>query len=132
MLENNLKNKAKFFAQYYEQQVRAWKSRGYVTDFIYHVDNGSFATDVVEHSNLQLKPISAISDEDARDYLIAIGVATPIKRINSFIANIENYLDDSFAIDFLRSRGYLLEFMGLQPQDIIDRGWVVLEQPETK
>ena len=57
--QNTLENKAKFFAQYWEQHVLYFSS-----DFLRKIDN--LTLDSIENDDyLELKPLSQISDEDA-------------------------------------------------------------------
>src|SRR5690606_26586374 len=62
VMTSTLENKARFFAQYFGQEVRIW----------YHlphnkckVSNKSLSSESVKESYLSLKPLTQISDEDA-------------------------------------------------------------------
>lgn len=110
----------------------------------------------IERAYLILKPLSSISDEDAIDGAIILqGIKKDneildIKRYDDFISfsiihNGCNFktcysffyqaskpatLSQKY-VDFLRSRGYALPFMGLSVEELVDRGWVKLKG-ETK
>lgn len=100
-LTNELK--AKFFALYYDQVVYmegGMPQPGFVNGSrIGFILNGNGID-----AHLLLKPLSAITDEDA------------IK-----VAKIEGY-----TYDYLRSRGYALPFMGISVEQQIEAGWIKL------
>ena len=125
--QNTLENKAKFFAQYFGQEVLI--ANPHVNQknpfkceqpFIYH------NTDIAW---LELTPLSQISDEDA----IEISKFYP-----SFGSDIRNAVKELFQEwnvlelsietgDFLRSKGYALHYMDLSVEDLVEYGWVKLK-----
>ena len=141
MIENTLENKAKFFAVYWGQNIGG--ARSLVSEMYYNdleVNNGN------EIEYINLRQLSSITDEDA------IAVARLNKRINWNIGHNPKVWKNSFGdtvvsngegfgsiytrtivtdmdylsleqCDFLRSRGYLLPWMGLTPDEIIGYGW---------
>ncbi|MGJ1362915.1 hypothetical protein ACR79B_20615 [Sphingobacterium spiritivorum] len=62
-MDNTLKNKAKFFAQYWGQNVRFWTLNG--PKNLFKVAHAYMTNSIVESSSLELKPLSDISDEEA-------------------------------------------------------------------
>lgn len=137
----NNENKAKFFAQYWGKEIVAH-------EFISAGENavvGSVIFRNLDNWHLELKPISDISDEDAID-VAKINTSihwnnglTPNVWKNSFGKTIvsngtgiidkygqtiisENYLSYT-QVDLLRSRGYLVPWMGLSCEEIIKAGW---------
>ena len=64
-MENSLENKMKFFAQYYWQKV--WKLNGVRM----LVDSWIEEKSMIEKSWLELKPLSLLTDEDAKKYKIS-------------------------------------------------------------
>jgi hypothetical protein len=117
--EINNENKGKFFAQYWGQKVyRKPEVPGFESTV------GGFISDerVSKTGFLELKSISDISDEDAVD-------SYKIKESKSWlkdefdISRIGNKWDCMFVADFLRSRGYLIPWMGLSCEEIIEAGW---------
>lgn len=131
--EINSENKKKFFALYAGQRVLADNLRSNERlDQSWNWSHPDFW--------LNLKPLSQISDEDA------IEVA---KMLDWFALDFEeNHLDQFkkhflnqalewdhygiytslIVIDFLRSRGYALPWMGLSVEELIAAGWVKLTE----
>lgn len=157
-MENNLENKARFFALYWGQLVLMSKAGFQKTQV--HTWTLNFPKE--EHS-LELTPLSQISDEDA---LEVCKLAIPYtgryelleKRQSSIIfklpficskfqifplkskaIHLEKYkagmgtievnditpiVNSVEIIDYLRSKGYALPFMGLSVEKQIEYGWV--------
>lgn len=110
-MENTLENKAKFFAQYWGQEVLTtfFGSGFYIDRDLYPISSGSFF--------LVLKPLSSITDEDAGE--------SGYDNAKSMLS--DNYLVNSpYVFDYLRSRGYALPWMGLSVEQLIEYGWVKL------
>lgn len=157
-MENNLENKAKFFAQYWEQKV--FKSS--INQKAPH--KNTFGKSIRHNDFLELKPLSSISDEDAIEVAQLItrfkwdldfGTKV-IKEENQVIVYYDavkngykhktSIYDDFFSrsysgepvhelsgvvYDYLRSKGYALPYMGLSVEEQVNRGWVKLKG-ETK
>lgn len=161
-MENNKENKARFFSQYWEQDVGVEIER--TEDYRSVVNEQSIK--IIDY--LALKPLSAISDEDAievaniildldivkryktpftvtRNFAITgwpyIKVHHPKNRysviIDCALANFNIYEDDEAitmahdmkpcnVIDFLRSKGYAVPFMGASVEELVEWGWVKL------
>ena len=131
--ENTLENKAKFFAQYWGQHLIIMGSFLRIID---HVTLCNIENDDI----LQLKPLSKISDE----YCILIfnkffpnaikySNAEKIYDIKSSIKS--NFSEDViidedfiFYTDFMRSKGYALPYIDLSVEDLIEYGWIKLEE----
>jgi len=124
-MENTLENKAKFFAQYFNQEVRVWKE---MPDNLCNVGYAALSDDAIKYSHLLLTTLSAITDEDA------IAIAN--------IGSQMGYCFESRAIqagrsllkslnvargDYLRSKGYALPYMGLSVEKLIEYGWIKLK-----
>lgn len=138
-MENTLENKAKFFALYWGQNC-AWMKRPHEIEYLEKVSDYS----ITWISYLELKPISSISDEDAIEVyniMIPLGKSAEKERIfygRSFIKDYDttnetlefaqSYLDIQRAIDFLRSRGYALPWIGLSVEQLIEYGWIKLKE----
>lgn len=102
-IENTPENKAKFFALYWGQKIVAVRiddgdDRGY-----YEVGNNWYCG--LEDSYLELTPLSQITDEDVVSVYNLTGV-------------------DEVHVDYLRSKGYALPWMGLSVEDLVSYGWV--------
>lgn len=141
-MENTLENKSKFFAQYWGQQVMSWSG-----------DTSSHMFNIIGKSNfpirkgdyLELTQLSQITDEDA----FVLGrhqVENSQKYISGYVKEKDNfgiwvllltkeggtefYLDTKtpFSVDYLRSKGYALPFMGLSVEQLIEYGWVKIKE----
>lgn len=104
-MENNLTNKAKFFALYYDQQILK-------------VDNQNFTGLVspdlakVLNSYLELKPVSSITDEDALELIKIYGTDGGDKGYNLKVSR-----KSGLGVSFNFNRyGYLMSFM------LLDKG----------
>lgn len=150
-MENTLENKAKLFAQYWGQEV-VRNTLFNFTDAI-EVSSASFNIEALPYLFLELKPISSISDEDliqlvdipkgwdvfkiyhtTRDGYSAV----KIRRLyddNELKFNDDGYKYEmktlsvglSTTVDYLRSRGYALPWMGLSVEELVNIGWVKLK-----
>lgn len=114
ILTNELK--AKFFALYWGQDVM--------------VKSMSFAY-------LLLKPLSAITDEDAIEVAIIAGNSsyTDDRRayngrllLQEFLRRQCNVYGEDWLklFDYLRSRGYALPYMGISVEQQVEAGWIKL------
>lgn len=128
--EINNENKAKFFALYYGQFV-------FNHPAIADGNRVRLEGRILEKGFLELKPLSSISDED----LFGISFSFPhgVKPDNFTISfSLDSYTNHWRAIssgvvkegflrisdfDFLRDRGYLVPWMGLSCEKIIEAGW---------
>lgn len=143
-MENNIENKARFFAMYFGQEIRVWEGMPFNKSFI---SSSSLSHESVGNSFLELKPISSISDEDfnkllkSDKYIIQsvsnqFGVSTVYLKWNSddyvgdFGYSSYSLCDNEFnqlQIDFLRSKSYAIPFNGLSVEELINRGWIKLK-----
>lgn len=108
-MENTIENKSKFFAQYWGQKVLRASKNHELTWTITDSNNP------VESEYLNLKPLSAITDED-RDYCVSMWRGVFKKEF------------DLSQGDFLRSKGYALPWMGLSVETMIEYGWIKLAE----
>jgi len=126
-MENTLDNKSRFFALYWGQECffcgRPEQKEAYnVTLFKEYIKKYPV------ESYLLLKPLSSITDEDANTITIyglyskgrfnEAGYNTP--------SGFQRYSSDS--IDFIRSRGYAIRYLGLCVNDLIAYGWIKLQE----
>lgn len=143
MIENTIENKRKFFYLYYGQKILSYDG----AEFEFPV------TDCRLNDYLLLKPLScfSITDEDA------IETARMNTSINWNSGGKEEIWKSSFGdtvvsngsgiiqeygqtivtriewlnleqIDFLRSKGYGLPYMGLSIETMVERGWIKLKE----
>lgn len=128
----NNENKAKFFVQYWGQKVLS-------NDFRIANKIGNLKVkgrEITLHSHfLELKSLSDISDEDAVGVYNILYPETKwaddykIKEVKSWlnnefgISNIFHKWDVGHIFDFLRDRGYLVPFLGLSCEELIESGW---------
>lgn len=117
--EINNKNKEKFFAQYWGQNI---------------FDGGHSLRNVIiggwiDRSKAWLKPLSSISDEDALELSKFFNIdkcsrAFKIGYMKSELKNINNLKGSIY--DCLRSKGYAVPWMGLEVEEMVEAGWIKL------
>ena len=108
--------KSRFFAQYWGQDVCQTKGGRY------KLDEDCFP--LWEKSYLELKLLSKITDEDAQEIQIITG-ANHLPKQPLIYACLKKS-DAIPVIDFLRSKGYAIPFMGYSVEDLVSFGWVQL------
>ena len=134
MLENTLENKAKFLAIYWGQKVFCYNSEGpIINTFHKNIVCGRFFS----IGFLELTQLSQITDEDAIE-------------LSNIISNTITNVDDNYpvlispkevktdievlgfasfqTVDYLRSKGYALPWMGLSVEQLVSFGWVKLKE----
>lgn len=123
--ENNIYNKTKFFALYWGQNVAVWRG---------HLFNNVDPSDMEYGEWLQLTPLSKITDEDAIEVanILRWSYLSDEAKIAQVRQLIDKHLNTQTNITFiewievagyLRSRGYLVPWMGLTPDEIVSYGW---------
>lgn len=120
-MEINLKNKEKFFAQYYGQTIQI-DSDLEGNKYPLTISNIAFEP---EKCHLILKPLSSISKEDMK-YIMDDDVMNP--DIDCTYTNEIGDLKLSQLVtsDYLRSKGYALPWMGFSVENQIKYGWIKL------
>lgn len=122
MTETELKQR--FFAQYYGQFVLMLPNNDSIHRLIdwFKFENGV----------LRLKDLRNISDEDA--IFVTGNALDGNKNRQSLIRHTKEYIKyypvislSAEKVDRLRSLGYLVEFMGLSIEDILNKGWARYE-----
>ena len=139
-MENTVENKSRFFAQYWGQKIliRNHKSEQYDDMITCSLTNWSGW----ENSMLlELKPLSAISDEDKKEIAKLLGyTGNNIKveyeengyrgfMLTAFNGSKKFILLNELPIivgDYLRSKEYALPFHDLTVQQQIEYGWIKL------
>lgn len=128
-MENNLENKARFFAQYYGQNVK----RSYLPEqtSLQVIDREVFwIGHLIINGYLELKPLEDITDEDF-NLITNDGIMNPDPSIGDPVFTFEVgglRLSDLTTTDFLRSKGYALPWMGLSVEKLVEYGWVKLKE----
>lgn len=141
-MENNLENKAKFFAQYLGQNVLTRPHCG--------AKKWILGEEVSIHSVLskqgydyqyflELKPVSLITDEE----LVKIAkfyesTAHNVKLeggqiLFDFIYGDQGAsgaieISDGYCLDWLRNNGFATEWMGLSVENLVNFGWIKLKE----
>jgi hypothetical protein len=135
---NTLENKAKFFAQYHLQKVLCVRIEDAEDKKGFEVNFTDWKT-MHPDSYLELKPLSQISDEDA----IEVAKMYTIERENFEVMKnsfgkvfvswgdsyfekllIEDVITKSKTVDYLRSKGYALDWNGITVEKQISFGWI--------
>lgn len=132
--ENNIENKAKFFVLYLGQRVLDTSINGTIL-------SPKWIQKVLEDECdgcLNLLPLSKITDEDAIKVTRIMypdfsekDILSAVKKLKYFLPKEGMYYiiqeDGDYnslnVTDYLRSRGYLVSWMGLTPDEIIERSW---------
>lgn len=137
-MENTLENKAKFFAQYWGQdlikvEMPEWGGKTRI------VDSLTLESDSFNRFYLELKPLSSITDEElvkiAKFYeSTAHNVKLDDGQISfDFIYGDQGAsgaieISDGYCHDWLRSNGFATEWMGLSVETMIEYGWIKLKE----
>lgn len=136
-MENTLENKAKFFAQYWGQNILRYHNAGVHTIVDENVLNPK--KNNIKHSWLELTPLSAISDEDAIEVALLCGGANSVSHGKEILkAVFGNHFNNRYSsnppagyytdiIDFVRSKGYAVPYLNLTVNQMIEYGWVKLK-----
>jgi hypothetical protein len=136
--ENNLELKAKFFALYFGQKVFHCSLNQKVPH------KNTFGRLIKSRDRLELTPLSQISDEDAievfnlllpdsnddNDGKIFFG-KTYVRSYDTNDVTLKTnhtYLETQRLIDYLRSKGYALPYLGISVEEQISRGWIKLKE----
>ncbi|MCT3674461.1 hypothetical protein HZQ94_14835 [Elizabethkingia anophelis] len=153
-MENNLENKAKFFAQYWGQKVFV----GHILEEV----NSSYIDPMYDTSILELKSLKDITDEDAWEIGIRINCWSSSERKQGWFKDdemrelhirqgkifssaigkdlgpgmshpfAENSTDILDSYDQLRAMGYALPYRGLSVEKLIEYGWVKLKKVDNE
>jgi hypothetical protein len=130
MEDNELKQR--FFAQYLGCRVVITNEIGKFQFCLKAVDIGIEMPCIVDDCFLILKDLSKITDEDVlivnKERMIRSCIKENIlefSKLSMKIAISQYYYD---RVDMLRSLGYLVPFLHLSIQDILDRGWAKYAQ----
>ena len=111
--------KCRFFAQY-------WGTKTLYVGGVGLVEIGKGGWNL-KHPDffLQLKPLSKITDEDAIS--MYRGLERNYESANQFLEDYKSigFLEQS-EVDFLRSKGYAVPFMGYSVDELVKTGWVQL------
>ena len=111
--------KCRFFAQYWGTKTMYVGGVGLV-----EVGKGGWN---LKHPDffLQLRQLSKITDEDAIS--MYRGLERNYESANQFLEDYKSigFLEQS-EVDFLRSKGYAVPFMGYSVDDLVKIGWVQL------
>ena len=132
--EINNENKAKFFAMYWGQRVFVnpiLSEKPVANTWVFDDMN----TEDLNDEYLELKPLSAITEEDAiqvsKIWGSKVGSKIIGRSIVSRLTGNHHQIEMEFrcvipVVDFLRSKGYALPWMGLSVEELIEAGWVKL------
>lgn len=128
--EITLENRAKFFAQHWGQMVKCWNND---YDNVGLVGVIFMSKPYLPNFHLKLSPLSSITDEDA--FVCAeirghdISKLTALEAKGLALIRFPHHTDISFLLlDYLRSKGYALPWMGLSVEELINAGWIRLNQ----
>lgn len=136
IMTNTLENKKKFIAQYWDQEVMLSEVENKQT---FKADEDNFHRWIPE-CYLELTPLSLISDEDAEkcvDILFSenhVGYSDKVEYGKNWANTVFNlplngiYLRDYIPMmDYLRSKGYALPYIGVKVETLIEWNWIKLK-----
>lgn len=140
-MENTLENKSKFFAQYWGQNIMIW-NEGNMSIPPQKVGISYMTKYGVLNRKLELKPISSITENEVNkiaEYYMYSAYNAKLKEDKIHFEFIHGDLQSSgsiyilsdYSLDFLRSLGYALPWMGLSVEDMITFGWIKLKNTES-
>ncbi|KGT09526.1 hypothetical protein NV63_06785 [Elizabethkingia anophelis] len=136
-MENNLENKTKFFAQYWGQKIMIWDESKSLPPQKVGV---SYMTKYgVSNRKLELKSLEDLTEDDLMTIAKYYEPTTYKVESNSDEIVFDYMYGDSFssaaigydygyALDYLRSKGYALPWMGLSVEKLVEYGWVKLKE----
>lgn len=136
-------NKARFFGCYLGQKIRLpdgsihtlsgiinHKGKDGKTHWWAYFGEEQHHCILIDYTKLLLKPLSSISDEDA---INAIMISLDDISANykgskeEAVEFYQNPFDLNYTeVDYLRSRGYALPWMGLSVEELVQAGWIRL------
>lgn len=136
-MENTIEQKQRFIAQYFGTPA-IWRSTECGQEELVWDKKNFFQIDETDY--LELKPLSAISDEDAikvarmfikseetKDELLYCGRIFTTCMFDSEDRETGLYNKHCQAVDYLRSKGYALPYQNLSVEQQISYGWVKLK-----
>jgi len=124
------KLKERFFAQYFGQKVLHMDDESNLEYIFPIVKSTFFATN--KGNYLLLRPISTLTDEEAIEYAKLQDYESPTEKDDftslrsQLRVSIKNQWLNFTTVDYLRSIGVALPFMGHSVQEMIDCGWIRL------
>lgn len=121
-MEYTLENKIKFITQYWGQEVLTING---LTGK--HIINTKTVKKITDDDFLSLKSLDNITLEDA-ETIIEDGkdCMTDFTEYGVFRPNQGSEQYTSESVDYLRSKGYAIGFMGLSVKHLISYGWIVI------
>lgn len=134
-MENTLEEKAKFFAQYYNQVVMGEIETNYHPLDRSVVDNynisGSLRRGAFKNAFIELTGLSSITNEDAievcnifRGEGVDNSGGLSLSFCNRYMSRI---IQSTGAYQYLQSKGYALPFQDLTIEQLIEYGWITLK-----
>ena len=132
-MTNTIENKQRFFDAYSGQKIfrYSWNEELYTNRYL--------DQEKLHKYTAELKPLSKISDEDAIEVAKILGYGLYKSGMIFYGKRFIEYFEKKrtahgyeirqifIAIDYLRSKSYLLPFMDLTIEQILEYGWAVLK-----
>ena len=137
---NTTENKLKFFAQYFGQRVLKNKNLNepFNKNVVYDMLFDSYVNKHIDFFYLELRSIDSITDDECVEYFNLlydnsrrnqekiIAIKSDIKRGKMF-RQLLHFEKSIIALDFLRSKGFLVPFMNLKTDQILEFGWAKIK-----
>lgn len=131
-MKNNSENKLKFFAQYFGQNILKHKDFKESAHSFF-----SFTIININHYYLELRSIESITDDECVEYYNMFCPDLYIEdnlKIYAFKDMLNHILESKLfnclelqETDFLRSKGFLVPFMNLTTDQILEFGWAKIK-----
>lgn len=132
-MQNTIENKLKFFNQYFGQRVLKDTlvlelgicDGFYLSSSLYHLDN----------YHLELRSIDSITnDECVEVYDLLFDFTSAETHVFAKVCKIKFLIENEdysqILTDFLRSKGFLVPFMNLTTDQILEFGWAKIKENE--
>lgn len=127
-MENNNENRAKFSARYFGQKVSGKYSSELTVSYLKVCSKGFLSKDMY----LLLRPLSSITDDEAIEVakILSVYPEDVLDWLNGDITHEDFQTPFQFqhAIDYLRSIGIALPYMGLSVEKQVEYGWIKLKE----
>lgn len=129
-MTNDNEIKARLFALYWGQDVRAFKD--YLGREQVVTLNNLHATYGISRDYLLLRPLSSITDEEVKGAMLLMGWGCSEGHARTIIAEFILEGNEAYKIialiDWLRGRGYALPFNGMPVKEQVEKGFIKLRE----
>ena len=133
-MENTTENKLKFFAQYFGQRVLKNKNLNepFNKDVVYDMLFDSYVNKHIDFFYIELRSIDSITDDECVElYDLLFDFPSAETHVFAKICKIKFLIENEdysqTLTDFLRSKGFLVPFLNLTTDQILEFGWAKIK-----